>query len=72
MKTDCGLPEELLSPLYPNIGLAGLDLNNPLHCSIWDAFTTNMHSDNGPGKERTLGQVMLIKSTVDPQFVFAL
>ena len=50
MKVDVGLPDELLSPLYPNIGLAGLNLKNPLHSSIWDAFSTNMHSDNGPGR----------------------
>ena len=50
MKVDVGLPEELHSPVYPNVGLAGLDIKNPLHSSIWDAFSTNMHSDSGPGR----------------------
>lgn len=50
MKVDIGLPEELQSPVYPNVGLAGLDLKNPLHSSIWDAFSTSMHSDNGPDR----------------------
>lgn len=37
----CELPPELITKPLALIGLTGLDIANPIHRSIWDAFSNN-------------------------------
>lgn len=37
----CELPPELIIKPLALIGLSGLDIANPIHRSIWDAFSNN-------------------------------
>lgn len=37
----CELPPELIIKPLALIGLSGLDIVNPIHRSIWDAFSNN-------------------------------
>lgn len=37
----CELPPELVTKPLALIGLTGLDIANPVHRSIWDAFSNN-------------------------------
>lgn len=39
------LPTELTAKPLALIGLTGLDITNPVHRSIWDAFSNNRRPD---------------------------
>lgn len=39
------LPAELVAKPLALIGLTGLDIANPVHRSIWDAFSNNRRPD---------------------------
>jgi len=39
------LPAELTAKPLALIGLTGLDISNPIHRSIWDAFSNNRRPD---------------------------
>lgn len=39
------LPAELIAKPLALIGLTGLDITNPVHRSIWDAFSNNRRLD---------------------------
>ena len=42
------LPGELVAKPLALVGLTGLDLSNPMHRSIWDAFSNNRRPDSLP------------------------
>ncbi|XP_076754890.1 trafficking protein particle complex subunit 11 gry isoform X1 [Xylocopa sonorina] len=42
----CELPPELVTKPLALIGLTGLDIANPVHRSIWDAFSVNRRLDS--------------------------
>ncbi|XP_011704887.1 PREDICTED: trafficking protein particle complex subunit 11-like [Wasmannia auropunctata] len=57
------LPAEVIAKPLALIGLTGLDIANPVHRSIWDAFSNNRRPDCAAIQFKLLGLANFLLSS---------